>query len=394
METVTGKLIQIVDICHIILEDSDKKKYFIGVNNLINEVNIGKIFTCSIISRFHSSEIIKKNKGKYKFLYSIKPNHSKIIADFYYFKNNKNNKIIEITLNNNNFNNGIIGENYDLKKLTKNYKGLTVLPFLPENENKLYSKVLITKKNFNMHYEGILNNKTISISSEFIKESDVGINVLIELLPKFLSTNVVIGNNNIKYEKSKLLLNLELNNNYFVSNIDKSKEQYIMNLSDIIISNNNIGKKIITSFNNLVFIQFNTFKLTNNENDYKLIEIKEEYNLELTGNNIYYFLTKDKNIITSILPKNIIMDALLGKYFSFNYLPIYYLKEILPNSDDVNTSYLLFAILKNNIYLFSKNNIIYCVNINQFVISSSSIGKSFNILINNYILIYYIYDIY
>ena len=84
-----------------------------------------------------------------------------------------------------------------------------------------------------------------------------------------------LNNNNIKYEKSNLLLNLKLNNNYFVSNIDKSKEQYIMNLSDIIISNNNIGKKIITSFNNLVFIQFNKFKLTNNKNDYKLIEIKE-----------------------------------------------------------------------------------------------------------------------
>jgi len=88
------------------------------------------------------------------------------------------------------------------------------------------------------------------------------------------------------------------------------------------------------------------------------------------------------------------MDGLLGKYFSFNYLPIYYLQEILPNSDDVNTSYLLFAILQNDIYLFSKNNITYYVNINQFVISSSSVGKTFNILINNYIFISSIYDVY
>ena len=316
METVTGKLIQIVDNSHIILEDGNKNKYYIWVNNIINEVNIGKTFTCSLTPRFTSSEIIKNIKGEYKLLYLTKPVYSEKITYLYYFKNNKNNKIIEITLHDNNFNNGIIEKNYYLKKLTKDYTGITVLPYLPENENKLYSKVLITKKYSHNHYEGILDNKTITIKSDFIKESYLGINVLIELLPKFLSTDTIIGNKNIKYEKSKLLLNLKLNNNYFVT--DKSKDKYIMNSNNIIINNNNIGKEIITSFNNLVFIQFNKFQLTNNKNDYKLIEIKEECNSSLTGNNIYYFLTKDKKIITSILPKNIIMDALLGKYFSFN----------------------------------------------------------------------------
>ena len=67
---ITGTLIQIVDNVHIIVEDNEKNKYYIGINNLIHDIYVGKKFTCDLIPRYSVSKIIKNKFGKYKFLFS------------------------------------------------------------------------------------------------------------------------------------------------------------------------------------------------------------------------------------------------------------------------------------------------------------------------------------
>ena len=305
----------------------------------------------------------------------------------YYFKD-KHNKIISITLPYNDLNNLIIGEYFELKEKTHDYKGLTVLP---ENMNILYSKVLITKKYNDTYFEGMLNNKLITIKAN-IKSYYIGKEVLIELVKKYISIYTISGKKCITTPDSKIFLNLNINNNWLVT--DDLNNNYIVTKNDIIVSNNNIGKKLCIKLYDMVYILYNTFKLTDDKKDNKLIQIKKEFNGSgLTGNLIYYFLNNNGKIIISIIPESIIIDGLLGKYFLFKYFQIYYLYKILPNTGNIDDEYLLVAILENNVYIFYKNNIVYYVNINIFIISSSSIGKSFNILIIKNLFTSYISDV-
>ncbi len=383
---VTGQIIEWVDNVHVLLEDNDTNKYYVGINSSISQLQVGNIYSGKIYPRYQVLKIVSNPFGTYKLLFQIlndvKFNNQNVY--FYFFLNKNNNEIISTTFNDV-INDAVVGEFYDLDEIVKDYKVRNVLPFLPENKNCSYTKVLLTNKLDNYRYFGYIGNEQVYLSSdELIFDSYLGKNVWMEIQPKYLSINLVPGLKQIEPSKGDFELIVNFSNKYYMRQLDKTNPTFTpLRVLDGLykINSNNIGKIINLNYYKIKIILVDTLQITNNISDNQLVQIIIKENCD---SNINLFRLGSTNEIIAINSlQGINLNNKLGSYFKFVYKQLYYLTR-LSYSNDPDTNYTLSAILNNRTYKFTKNNEDFYVDIGNFVIADSSIGKVFSLELKEY----------
>lgn len=397
MLPITGKLTDIFpNKLSVIIEDKFSNRYFVNTSN-INSVNkIGDIFTTELTPKYSLGNIIQNPRGKYKFISFIKDTNNTGI-NYIRFLNNSTGKIISISVKIPSLNDNVLGINYDLTDLKQEYAGLSAIPFIPENANKLYSKVTITKKiefsNNNYTYEGIYNNKIISIITLIFLDDFIGKPIYIELVRRYYGIYLIPGN--IKLQNQQLIGQIVISSdklNYITqlltnpNDIKSSNSNNLLILSNAFpIDPNNVGKIIIYENYDFKFINIQTFRLTENKSDIKLISILiDNTDVINKADIIYLFQTSGQYSEIFAYRPDVLVDLSekIGSYFSFEYFPIYYLLGY--KSDIQDNSYKFESIINNKIHLFSKDGDFFYVNMGQYILSPSLVGNYFGLDIKKY----------
>lgn len=387
---VSGKIVELVDDLHFVLEDDNNIRYYIGHIELISQTNIGKNVTAFIVPRYNVSKIIKHSEGNFKYIYSKKiyrGNNNYII----YFLNKNTEEIISITLEFE-LNNNIQGENYFLEGLIKNYKVRKVLYDIPENKkNNLTTVTLVNYINKN-NINGILEDGTVIDLKTTLFENNIslllGKKILVELEQKFILINLDFDNNKKKIEPEDYLFLSSFDNNKIVKKIDGCNNDKISVIkTDINFNNNNIGK--IYREVNLplyIFIFDNQIELINKnilKNNYKLLNYLNTNNNDII---IGIFERQDGKIISIFVNSaNLYVDK-IGSIFNFIPKKLYYLSNYVVCDENTNNNNKLIKILPNNIYVFYstvEKKVYYTYN-DKLVIADSSIGKYFEIMLFNF----------
>lgn len=383
---VTGKIVEWVNNGHIVLENSCEEKYYIGINSSISQLQVGNTFTVKIYPRYTANKIKNNSNGEYKFLFYIindSKNSLGLYSYFYFFINRYTNEIISITLNDI-LNDGIIGDYYDLV-LVKNYVVRNILPFLPENKNNLYTKVLLTQKVKDKKYYGYIGDEQVYLSSEqIIFDTYLGKFVWMELQKKYLSTNIFPGKNNFKPSKGDFEVVINYGNQYYMKQLDKTNpiNQPLRVLDGLYkINSNNTGKIINLNYYKIKVILIDSFQITNNKSDNELLQIYTKQNLNYTIN--LFKLGSSNEIIATNNTQEFNLNDKLGSFFKFDYKQLYYLAK-LSYSNNPETYYTLSAILINGTYVFTKNKEEFFVNLGNFTIAESSVGKNFDLELKEY----------
>lgn len=391
MISVTGKLVDLSnDRTTLIIEDKCSNRYLINSGNLFGNIQIGSTLTAGLIPRFGIDNIIQNSNGNYKLISFIKDTNN-LGINYLKFKNNSTGEFLTSAVQIPSLGDNILGINYDLIDIKEVYTALNVLPNLKENNNKLYSKVTITSEVFkNIVYQGIYDNKIIYIKSNEPLYKYIGQTVLAELVRKYFGNYIIPGEEELPSQKvvSNIIF-IDNKLNYVQELLLDCCGQNSNNLKNInnnlsILSNaysidpNNIGKIITYENYNFKFIIIQSIRLTENKSDIKLISILYD-DTDFKSDYIYLFQTSGPNaeIFVSRPNKFIDLSDKIGSYFSFIYLPIYYLLGNLSESGD--NSYKFESLLENNIHLFSKDGEFFYVDVGPKIIPSSLIGNNFRL---------------
>ncbi len=392
---ITGILTEWVDPVHIVLQENGccRLKHYIGIDSSISQLQVGNTFSATIYPRFQFNKIKKCNTGDYKLVFILMNDteNNNLHVYFHFFKNKNNGKLISTTLNEK-LNEGVLGEYYDLD-LNKDYKVRNILPYLPENKNNNYTKLLLTKKYNDLKYYGFIGNEQINLSSgTLILDSYLGNYVLAEIQPKYLCPNIIIGNKVLKPSNTDFELVTSFGRLNYFRQLDKyNPSNNILRVISTLyeISNNNIGKIFNLNYYKIKVILLDTLQITNNKSDNQLVQIiqRNYYNYKV---NLFKLDNGETIAINS--QSEINFNNKLGSYFKFQYKQLYYLTKI-SYSENPDIYYTLSAVLTSGIYIFNRNGEDYFVNLGEFTIADSSIGKNFSLDLKEYYFSDFVNDV-
>ena len=374
-------LIKNVDSSHSIFKSNNTEKY-IGLINIINNNNIGQIFDMqNLIKRHLILEYDESENGLWK-LINIKIAISKTEPYFYYFRNNKTKEIIECT-NTILLNNGILFLNYNLI-LLQSYKSFQWKPYniddiIPINFQKI--KLVNTFKNG--YFGKKEDDKLINIlPTEKISAYYIGKDILIEMLPKYLSYNILYENID-KVSLKKYYDDITIDKNIHISNIisntpnkhissrfyNTSYNSTIAVMANDFITDENIGKQITYNLNKLYI----TRKAIPNENsNYTLRSILNFIEIQ-----IYCFSDSYGYLYFYLIENNPNLSSSLGKKFELDNRKLYLGSDIMHNKEGLWE----FLSVIDEIYNFKNietNKITSLLINNQSTPVISNIGKTFN----------------
>lgn len=392
---ITGTLVEKVNDTYTLIEDNQKKKYFIASLFSINKLFEGKVFSAEVFPQCNCFKLIKNINGKYKLLFSIKPKLENF-SSFNYFKEILTEDIIAV-YSSAELNSGIIGENYDLEELARIYESRSILANLPENKNPLYTKVLISSQTNDQYYLGYIGDQKIVISSETkIPSIYIGRTVLLELQQKYIATAIIPGDklfkpNNSDYQYNANQISIDEPQQLILTKLDKNDPTYQLRINVktlFTLNKNNIGKIININTCNIKFVLFETFQQSEDKTDNQLLSIVSD---KYAKHNISLFRLKDGEIAITRIPFLQGCDDKLGTYFKFDYLQLHYVKQ-LSYSNDPN-EYTLVSNVNAGYHIFTKNGLTFPALLGEFKISDNSIGRFFNLELSPYALTGFINDV-
>lgn len=353
---------------------------YIGRVSDIGKLEIGQTLQINFVKRYEGISFVKNTMGAYKFVDIAESKQDNI--PFLFFVNNLTNEYIEVSLNEGDylyFNFGVIGENYDLY-LVPYYKGLEFKQNIPQNKNCLNTEILIVSKRAPKHYLSIYNGNTILLSTEYNLEPFVGTTVLFELYPKYLAFFIQIGNTFYPPINDNFTLGLCKSTEKLASKYNSSTGQmedfYFQTIS--LVPSINIGKTINVDYYPIKFGLYNTFKLSENPcSGYELLTINQD------GKLIFRNVQNSKDVFAVIFLFSLGLANNLGQVFEFTFIDFFTLININSISKVDNGNFCLVEIYKsNNIKVFVKNNIKIAVQVEDYEIAPSSLGKYFDLKLN------------
>jgi hypothetical protein len=375
----TGKILQLIDSNHFLFQGKTEKLW-IGHKSSIGQLEVGKNVTLNLIERFQATSIFKNPLGNYKLVdiyKAFKANNN----DSFYLTFNKldENKQINVTISCLDFNNNILGDYFDLS-LTENYVGINSIDNLLENKSSANTEIIILDKiqikTTNNYYLSLYNNKIITLKTKTNLDKYIGTSILIELYKKYLALLDVFIEDKF-YNLPKEIFTFQYSNksnNFFI----KNNKEISMIADNEIINSNNIGKNIDISYFPLYFCYLFLFKESTNSG-YKLVNIQQ--------GSVPHYIFVDKNnddVFAISLPNTISLNNKLGSLFTFNKFDLFLLSNMEPS---INTNdYLFSQVLDNGIHNFVKDKKSYFVNMGNFEIALSSIGKYFNLTLTTLLL--------
>jgi len=386
----SGTVLEIYDKYHCLSGntngDKNDEKY-LGKTCNIGKLEVGQNFKFQSVKRFEGLSFVKNTNGNFK-LVDISSSKIREIP-FLFFRNIITNEYIEVSLNEGDyvyFNFGLIGETFDLF-LVPYYKGLEFKQNLLQNKNCLNTEILVISKRAPNHYLCIHNEITILLSTKYNLETFIGTTVLFEIYPKYLAIFFQIGE--IFYPP---------NNDNFILGLSKTKENEIIASkynscsglmenfyfqTDSLIPSINIGKTINVDYYPKKFGLYNTLKLSENPNiGYELLTLNQD------GNFIFRNVQNSQDVFAVNFLFSPGLENNLGQVFMFTFIDFFTLIGINSVSKIDNGNFCLVELFKeNNIKVFVKNNIKIAVQVEDYEIAASSLGKYFDLQLN---LVYFV----
>ena len=378
MEVAKGKLIDIIDVYHILFE-TDKEKVWLGVIQQFGLNLIGKDFISNMIPRYDCLSLVENVDGQFKLIdYKRCTGGLCEFVTNLYFKEYKTGRLIEATKVIENLKPFNLGTNYDLG-LIETYKGLNPLPNLKENKTKDNELVYILNKTNEANGVGFYlvqwGNKTISLHGFSTIDQYLGKSVLIQLFRKKLGRQTYYFDNIneiVSLPQSNILFDSSLRGNLLCV---KENQQTLIQTESLIYSYES-GANIDMQYLPVYMIKNPSFKKSTKNNGY-LLSMIINYNKKPN----YLFINSADNTDKRLVyfPVDLDLENAIGQYFTFESFPLFSAIEVsaLSDTDDISRNYLLKTILTNDFYIFSENDQQYYVSISGFEISSSKTGKPF-----------------
>lgn len=370
----TGKILELIDKNHFLFQGKTEK-YWIGHIRSFGQLEVGKNVTLNLVERFTANSFFKIPSGNFKLVNIYNPYVTTIASEFLEFKKLDSNIEINVTIVSSNFNNNILGENYDLS-LLENYKGRNFFQNLPENKTCNNYEVIILNKLKQFYYLVLYNNKIICLTYQDSLDEYIGQSILIELYKKFLATNIFIGETFLTIPQDIFTFQYSNNSGNFCL---KGSDDFVL-VSNDKINSNNIGKNLTINYYPLKYSDLFLFKESTTNNGFKLLEI-------IQGKDLFYIFNDINNpndIFAISASDNVNLNNKLGSLFLFNSNYLFLLSYMEPVID--TSGYCFIQVLINNIHVFTKNSIKFYVNMDVFELSNSSIGKYYNLTLTKLLL--------
>jgi hypothetical protein len=375
----TGKILSLISDSNLLFQGS-KEKLVINNYNKFGNLEIGKVVSAIIIPFFYGLSYFKNINGKYK-LISIEAGKRKT-GLYFKIKNTEEIILVVLDLNDNSFNNLILGDYFDLD-IIPSYKGFNYFKNIPENKNCLNEEVIILNIIDDTHFLALRNKETIIISADKKVDAYIGESILITLYRAVGSQNIQIGSNFSKGFINNFTFDLTTG---FSKYITLNNEDLILN-NRTIVSSNNTGKNLSVNFIPIKYGSYTSFKESKDKNSgYELLGINQSFNDNVGSEHIFRDVAKKDKIFACYFIQPLDLNNKLGSVFTFINTDYYKLFNILNTSRIDNGEYLLLEIIPNaNVKLFIKNNIKYAINCENFTISDSLLGCYFTLEIKKYI---------
>jgi len=379
---VSGKILKLIDEAHLLLSTKELGKIWLGHRSVFGNLEIGKNISIGPIERFYCEKYVKNPNGNYKLIFLSSPSTSLYLG---FLDKKRNVKINVSNLISSNFNNNELGESFDLS-LIESYKGINIFNNLKENKSCENVKIRVLNKLSDLHYLCIYDKKQIYLSSECNLDSYIGTVILVDLYKKYLATHLFFGDTYYSLPQKKFTFQLSfVKQPEFVFVTNNNNNFLLLSDTNLIINANNTGKIITTNYIPLKQANLASFKRCDNTKGYELIEIKNDKPLKY----IFKSNKNEKNIFSILIASQLQNTELssnlsnsLGKSFNFTFNDFYILENFSIAND--TSAFLLTTTLKSDIYVFTKDNKTYVVDINNFdnfQIAPSLIGRYFDLIL-------------
>lgn len=390
---LTGTIIEIPPDGHIVIQDEKGVQHYIGCTIKLNELLLGRVVSSFVLPRSVARGYTKNPNGEYKLLSFLELIGKDASMFEITFKSNKTDELFTVAIIHPVFNDNIIGENFDIEGLTAVYKGRKVLPPLEQNENKLYTKCLVTNHIYKNKYTCQLPDG----SKAFVKIEGgipikfIGTYYYIWLQRKYFLKNINVGPELITYPIKKYFLSNINGNHNFCKNYDKfnlkdQKEEVIV--TDFNISQYNIGKVITAQVTRNYYINPNTIRYQGKDSNFNQLIYINNNGHNIIDSDTYYnciFKGKDGELFNAEFSSNENILNKMGDYLSFDRIPTFLLVKL---NDLLGEEFKLTAILNSKTVVFTKDDDIsrpLIVNTGIFSLDNILVGKTFKIRVTDFL---------